>query len=235
MLRINFLQELSFEIGSLRGGTFLAWRRKSKTASCRSTTICTDGYWHHVVATLCYATGTSRFYVNGTFVKEYPGSELDALFRTVPPSGGELLVGLGLTTSTHYPPSAAGGAELTALTASSYGKVTTISSMALDDLRIHRRVLSHSEIAASVWMLPPRAPQDSLALHWSFDDPRPAVEKDLSGSGADGLRGSVQNTLDIGDGQLTNKLSIAPLIIGADQGTVNYYGTVLLWYGATTV
>ena len=177
MSRLLPPQELSFEIGGFKGGSFLAWRRKGTFMSCRCTTVFTDGHWHHVVATLSYRTGTAKFYVNGTFISEKPGSETDSLFRTVPPSGGDILVGMGLSSSTS-------GVNV---------QVGTVSSIGLDDLRIHRRILSESEIHGSAWMLPPSAPHDSLALHWAFDDPLASFERDLSGNGANGLRGGIHN------------------------------------------
>ena len=195
---------MSFEIGGQRGGSFLAWRRRTQFLRCRSTTVFTDGYWHHVVATLSYQTGTGKFYVNGTLISEMRGSGTQPLFRSVPPSGGDLLVGMGLASST------SGG----------HVQVGEVSSMGLDDLRIHKRVLSDSEIGGSAWMLPPRAPHDSLALHWTFDDPLASFERDLSGNGANGSRGGIHNVpaAELFLNEQPTHASIPAFIAGADKG-----------------
>eukprot|EP00959_Pyramimonas_sp_CCMP1952_P441128 9235129-Pyramimonas_sp.AAC.1 len=71
----------------------------------------------------------------------------------------------------------------------------------IDELRIYNRSLEPEEVRAyahippvraSVWAraLPPTL-SNSLVLHWGFNEPGGQVERDLSGNGNHGARGSV--------------------------------------------
>jgi hypothetical protein len=62
----------------------------------------------------------------------------------------------------------------------------------VDELRIYNRSLHTEEIQTILWKPSlPASVAASLVLHWGFDDPMGRLERDLSGNGNHGLRGSI--------------------------------------------
>lgn len=165
-------------MGGYQGMTALGWRRGGSRAWCFACgTLWSDGNWHHLVSTIDYATGDVVFYVNGTMLQVLPSAMTGGSFRSVPPPGGEVVVGATLEGT---------GNGLLA--------VSQLASMLLDDFRVHDRPLSAGEVALGAW----KSPQGSglmanLVLHWTFNDPDGPLEVDLSGRGSHGQRGALGN------------------------------------------
>lgn len=191
-------QELAIDVGIAAGFLGFQWNRGGKFAACIPCGFSIDPMvyytsWSHLVATLDFTTGDAAYYVNGTLLRKVPGEKQEAIFRTVPRPGGHILVGMGLAPS------------------SVAWDVNQLSSAAMDDMRIHNRVLSADEVKAGAWKHPHQLPKsytDSLVLHWGFDDPNGDTELDLSGRGRDGIRGAVDN---VPGGRVSYKDSLTPV------------------------
>ena len=169
-------------MGGFSGTTAMSWLRGTEMVFCyQCGTAFQDGYWHHIVSSMDYATGETAYYVNGTLLAVQHGFMAGDNFRTVPRRKGVLILGIGMD--------AAEGED---------GRVIAqqLSSHSLDDIRVHNRVLSPEEVAAGAWRLPADMSDEyrkSLMLHWSFDDPHPATEMDLSGNQAHGRWGALDD------------------------------------------
>lgn len=187
-------QALDFVVGGYQGMTAMGWRRGGSRAYCYNCgTVWTDTYWHHLTTTVDYVSGNVAFYVNGTFLHMVPNAMLENSFRSIPPPGGEVLVGLSLIDE--------GAGPL---------RVSEVASMLLDELRVYDRPLTADEIANRVWKSPQEAGNaDNLVLHWAFNDPDGTLEVDLSGRGAHGQRGALDNNP--GVSLCFNRLPPAPI------------------------
>lgn len=197
-------QELSLSIGTgFNGQTVLGWRRNGRAAQAPgfNSVYVPNGSWHHIVATMDYATGNCSFYVNGTHIASVDGETLGDAYQIIPPTGGQLILGFILEATFTIP-----------------AAINYVSAMLLDDLRVHDRVLTAEEVRAGAWRLPSEMPSsytDSLALHWAFEEPGSAAEEDLSGQGAHGERGAIERIPGAIIGSRAGEVAVVPPIISS--------------------
>ena len=152
--------------------------------------------WTHVFATVDFLTGDFAVYLNGTV--SYTGR---SAYTGTPDPWGELIVGAEFIKSPNLPTNLV-------------TQATAVSDLDIDQFRIYDRVLTATEISDMLWREPLLSIRGHIILDWGFDDPNGAVEADLSGHGADGIRGSMPS-LDFPNITVLNQdsvLSSAPVV-----------------------